>query len=76
MYGIQVSSGSACASHKPEPSHVLMAIGLRPEEAVGSIRISMGKWTTKEDVEYLLEVLPKAVKHLRDISPFKGKWEV
>ncbi len=76
MYGIQVSSGSACASRKPEPSHVLMAIGLKPEEAVGSIRISMGKWTTKEDVEYLLEVLPKAVKHLRDISPFKGKWEV
>jgi cysteine desulfurase len=69
-YGIAVSTGSACSSPKLEPSHVLLALGLRPEEIHGSIRISLGRWTTNEDIDYLLEVLPKVVKKLRKISPF------
>ncbi|OGD85692.1 cysteine desulfurase NifS [Candidatus Curtissbacteria bacterium RBG_16_39_7] len=69
-YGIAVSTGSACSSPKLEPSHVLLALGLRPEEIHGSIRISLGRWTTKEEVDYLIEVLPKVVSKLRKISPF------
>ena len=69
-YGIAVSTGSACSSPKLEPSHVLLALGLRPEEIHGSIRISLGRWTTEDEIDYLLEVLPKVVKKLRKISPF------
>ena len=67
-YGIATSTGSACSSKSLEPSHVLIAIGLRPEDAHGSLRITLGKENTEEDVSYLLEVLPKVVNELREIS--------
>jgi cysteine desulfurase len=69
--GIAISTASACSSPKLEPSHVLTAMGLKHEEAHGSIRLSLGRWTTSEDVDYLLEVLPKVIKKLRNISPHK-----
>ncbi len=71
MEGIAASTGSACSTKSLEPSHVLLALGLRHEEAHGSLRLSMGRYNTKEDVERVLEVLPGIVKDLREISPFK-----
>jgi len=71
LHGIAVSTGSACSSIKLEPSHVLLAIGLKPQEAHGSLRISLGRWTTEKDINYLLKVLPTIIKQLRKISPFK-----
>lgn len=71
MEGILVSTGSACSSAKLQASHVLLAIGLPPALAHGSIRFSLGRWTKEEDVYYLLEVLPKVVKDLRKISAIK-----
>jgi len=68
--GIAVSTGSACSSPKLEPSHVLLALGLRPEEIHGSVRISLGRWTTDKEIDYLIEVLPRVVEKLRKISPF------
>ncbi|MDD5098606.1 MAG: cysteine desulfurase NifS, partial [Candidatus Pacebacteria bacterium] len=56
---------------KLEPSHVLMAMGLKHEEAHGSLRVSMGRWTTEKDVEYLIKVLPGIINKLREISPHK-----
>ena len=67
--GIYVSTGSACSSMSSEPSHVLLALGLKPEDVHGSIRISLGKHNTKEDIEYALEVILRSVKKLRRISP-------
>lgn len=67
--GIAVSSGSACTSGNLEPSHVLLAMGIRPEIAHGSLRISLGKSTTKKDLDYLIKVLPKIVKKLRKMAP-------
>lgn len=69
--GIAASTGSACSSASLEPSHVLTAIGLRHEQAHGSLRLSMGRWTNTSDVKYVLEVLPEVVEKLRRISPFK-----
>ncbi len=63
--GIQVSTGSACESRTGEPSAVLPAIGLRPEQARAAIRISMGRDTTESDVDFLLEKLPRAVERTR-----------
>ncbi|MEM5870008.1 MAG: cysteine desulfurase NifS [Candidatus Aenigmatarchaeota archaeon] len=74
MKGIAASTGSACSSESLQPSHVLLAIGLKPHEAHGSLRLSLGRWTKKEEVDYVLEVLPKIVEKLREISPYKGKW--
>jgi len=71
MEGIEASSGSACASKTELPSHVLLAIGLKPEEARGSLRISLGKYNTEEDIDYILGVLPKAIHRLREMSPLK-----
>jgi len=71
--GIAASTGSACSSKSQEPSHVLLAIGLSPEEAYGSLRISLGKYNTEEDIDYFLEVLPKAVEKLREISPLTNQ---
>ncbi len=71
LLGIAASTGSACSSMKLEPSHVLLAIGLKPQEAHGSLRISLGRWTTEKEIDYLIKVLPKVVKQLRKISPFK-----
>jgi cysteine desulfurase len=67
--GVAASSGSACSSRSEEASHVLRAIGLDPVEAKGSLRLSLGKYNTDEDVDYVLEVLPRVVKQLRRISP-------
>jgi len=69
LNGIAVSTGSACASGSIEPSHVLRAIGLPDQHARAAIRFSLGKETTEEDVDYVLEVLPRAVKSLREMSP-------
>jgi cysteine desulfurase len=74
-YGIAASTGSACSSSTLEPSHVLMAIGLKHEQAHGSLRLSLGKYTTKSEIDYAIKVLPKVVWNLRKISPFKGKWK-
>ena len=71
MHGIACSTGSACSSIKLEPSYVLLAIGLKPEEAHGSLRISLGRQTTEKEINYLLNVLPKIVKQLMAMSPFK-----
>src|SRR3989344_4148266 len=68
-YGICASSGSACTSQTLDPSHVIISIGLPYEAAHGSIRFTLGKTTTKEDIDKLLEILPNAVKRLREISP-------
>jgi cysteine desulfurase len=67
--GISVSTGSACSSGSLEPSHVLLSIGCPPEIAHGSLRATVGRYTTAEDVEYLLEVLPPIVERLRTMSP-------
>lgn len=69
--GICTSTGSACASHSLETSHVLKAIGLTLIQANSSIRISISKYTTEEEVNYLLEKLPKIVEKLRRMSPIK-----
>ncbi|MFW5847066.1 MAG: cysteine desulfurase family protein, partial [Nanoarchaeota archaeon] len=66
---IFTSTGSACSSHTLEPSHVLKAIGLSPIEINSSIRISISKFTTKEDIDKLLKILPKIVIKLRRLSP-------
>jgi cysteine desulfurase len=66
--GIAVSTGSACSSHKLEPSHVLMALGLRPEECHGSLRITMGRANTEEDVDFVASAIVEAVKRFRNIS--------
>ncbi|MDQ1280483.1 MAG: Cysteine desulfurase [Thermoproteota archaeon] len=75
MEGISASSGSACSSHstEPSPSHVLLAIGLDGVKARGSLRISLGKYNTDEDIDYVLEVLPRIVEGLRRISPLTPK---
>src|SRR3990167_7406747 len=64
-YGICAGSGSACTSHSVEPSHVLKAIGSDREYLNGALRFSMGRQTTKKDIDYVLEVLPKIVKDLK-----------
>lgn len=78
--GIEASSGSACASGSLEPSHVLLSIGLPKEVAHGSLRISLGESNTMEQMDYIIEELPKIVEKLRNISPvwedlMKGKME-
>ncbi|MGC8778218.1 MAG: cysteine desulfurase NifS [Candidatus Caldatribacteriaceae bacterium] len=68
--GICVSSGSACTSGSLEPSHVLLACGYPHEVAHGSVRWSLGKWSTREEMEEVLRVFPSIVEKLRRISPF------
>jgi len=70
-YGICTSTGSACSSHSLQTSHVLKAIGLTPLEANSSLRISISKYTTEEEVNYFLESLHKIVEKLRRISPLR-----
>jgi cysteine desulfurase len=67
--GIAASSGSACTSGSLEPSHVLMAMGVRPELAHGSLRLSLGRATTPDDVDAVLAELPLIVERLRSIAP-------
>jgi cysteine desulfurase len=71
MISIACSTGSACSSFSLEPSHVLLATGLKPEQAHGSLRISLGRFTTKKEIDYLLKNLPKIIEKLRIMSPFK-----
>lgn len=71
LNGVAVSTGSACSSMKLEPSYVLISAGLKPEQAHSSLRISLGRWTTAQDVDYLIKNLSLAIKRLREISPFK-----
>jgi len=73
MLGIACSSGSACTSKTLEPSHVLLAIGLKHEEAHGSLLFTLGKQNNEEDVDYVLSALPDVVKRLRAISPLTPK---
>jgi len=68
LLGVAASTGSACSSAKLEPSHVLLAIGLKHEQAHGSLRLSLGRWTTEKDINYVLKILPKIIKKLREIS--------
>ncbi|MCL5666869.1 MAG: cysteine desulfurase [Patescibacteria group bacterium] len=67
-YGISVSTGSACSSANMEPSHVLQAIGRSQAEIFGSIRLTLGKFTVKKDLDYVLKVLPPVVAELRKIT--------
>ena len=69
MQGIAASSGSACTSGSLDPSHVLLSLGLTHEVAHGSLRMTLGKETTEEDVDYVLDVLPGIVVRLRNMSP-------
>jgi cysteine desulfurase len=69
-HGIAASSGSACTSGSLEPSHVLLAIGLPAEIAHGSLRLSLGRGTTREEIDKVLEVLPPIVEKLRAMSAF------
>ncbi|MBN1914074.1 MAG: aminotransferase class V-fold PLP-dependent enzyme, partial [Candidatus Omnitrophica bacterium] len=73
LLGIAASTGSACTSTSLEPSHVLLAIGLAHEIAHGSLRVTLGRWTKEEDIDYLLERLPEVVKKLRAMSPLYDK---
>ena len=74
MAGICASTGSACSSGNLEPSHVLLATGCSHERAHGSLRFTLGKWTTGEELEKVLDVLPPIVTKLRAMSPLlKGK---
>jgi cysteine desulfurase len=68
LHGIFVSTGSACSTGDPEPSHVLLAMGLSPKEAQGSIRISLGKDTQDKDINTVVDALTDIVKRLRGIS--------
>ncbi|HCF65835.1 MAG TPA: cysteine desulfurase NifS [Clostridiales bacterium] len=72
LKGICASSGSACTSGSLDPSHVLLAIGLPHEIAHGSLRVSIGKYNTKEEIDYLIENLMEIVTRLREMSPL---WE-
>jgi cysteine desulfurase len=75
MKGIFASTGSACSSKSLEPSHVLLSIGLNPEDAHGSLRLTLGRENTEEDIDYTLEIVPEVVEKLREISPFKTSYE-
>lgn len=76
LKGLAVSTGSACSSGAIEPSHVLMAMGLRPDRARASIRFSLGKQTTENDIDFALSLVPEAVERLRAISPSYAKESV
>jgi len=67
--GIAASSGSACTSGLLQPSHVLTAMGIPPELSHGSVRFSLGKETTSQDIDYVLEVLPEVISRLRKMAP-------
>jgi len=73
IMGVYASSGSACAAKTLQPSHVLLALGLQPEEAHGSLMLTLGKDNTQEDVDQLKSIMPGIVKRLRDISPLTPK---
>jgi len=73
--GISSSTGSACSEKTLEPSYVLMALGLEHEDANGTMRLTISKFTTEEEVDYMIKVLPEIVERLRKMSPL-GDWNV
>jgi cysteine desulfurase len=73
LKGLAVSTGAACSSGAIEPSHVLTAMGMSPEQARGSLRLSLGKQNTPEDVEFALNLIPSTVARLRELSPVHNK---
>jgi cysteine desulfurase len=73
MLGVACSTGSACTSESLEPSHVLKAIGLPHELAHGSVRFTLGRQTTKEEIDYVTGILPGIIERLRSISPLYNK---
>lgn len=76
LKGLSVSSGAACSSGAIEPSHVLLAMELSPERARGSLRISLGKQSTNEEVDFAIQVIPETVARLRELSPVYQKQTV
>lgn len=73
MKGVAASSGSACTAKTLEPSHVLRAIGLKHEEAHGSLLFTLGRQNTEEEVDYVIRIMPEIVKRLREMSPLTPK---
>ena len=73
LMGVYASSGSACAAKTLQPSHVLLALGLKPEDAHGSLMLTLGKENIQEDVDKLKSIVPDIVKRLRDMSPLTPK---
>ncbi len=73
LKGLAVSTGAACSSGAIEPSHVLTAMGLRPDRARASIRFSLGKQNTAEDIDFAIELVPASVARLRELSPLYNK---
>jgi cysteine desulfurase len=73
LKGLAVSTGAACSSGAIEPSHVLTAMGLRPDRARASIRFSLGKQNTPDDVEFALSLIPATLARLRELSPVYNK---
>ena len=73
LKGLAVSTGAACSSGALEPSHVLMAMGLASERARASVRFSLGKLNTAEDVDFALSLIPPTVARLRELSPVYKK---
>ena len=73
LKGVAASSGSACTAKTLEPSHVLRAIGLKHEEAHGSLLFTLGKQNTEEEVDYVIRIMPDIVKRLREMSPLTPK---
>jgi cysteine desulfurase len=69
LKGVAVATGAACSSGAIEASHVLTAMGLRPDQARGSIRLSLGKQTADEDIDIALALVPETVARLRELSP-------
>jgi cysteine desulfurase len=76
LKGLAVSTGAACSSGAIEPSHVLIAMGLRPQQARASIRFSLGKQTTEEDIDFALALVPETLARLRELSPTYRKHTV
>jgi cysteine desulfurase len=74
--GIAASTGSACSSTSLEPSHVLMATGMKHEQAHGSLRLTIGKYTKESDITYAIKAVKSSVEKLRKISPFKNSSEM
>jgi cysteine desulfurase len=69
LLGVACSTGAACSSGAVEPSHVLLAIGLSPDEARSSLRFSLGRQTTSEEIDYAISAIPEVVNRLRALSP-------